>query len=152
MIGMLAALALLLAAGSQTPRDARPQVALIPLRTLGVPADAARALQTTLRNEMTALPEARLSSEKEVAEALKREPDCEAHIPCAIVAAAKIGARQLIVGTASQLGNAYIIDLKLLDAHGGQELRRASHTLSGSQDVLIDALRATAVELLAPQR
>jgi len=149
---MLAALAMLVATGSQTPHDARPQVALVPLRALGVPADMVHALQATLRNELSALPEARLLPEKDVAEALKREPDCDAHITCAIAAAAKAGARQLIAGTASQLGNAYIVDLMLLDARSGQELRRASHPVSGSQDVLIDMVRSTAVELLAPQR
>jgi hypothetical protein len=143
---MLAALALLVAAGTQTP------VALIPLRALGVPVESVRALQTTLRNELSTLPEAHLFSEKDVAEALKREPDCEARIPCAVAAAVKLGARQLIAGTASQLGNALVVDLKLLDARTGQELRRATHPVSGSQDLLIDTLRAAAVELLAPQR
>jgi hypothetical protein len=157
MEGMLAALALLVAAGSHAPRLAqnpreRPTVALVPLRALGVPAELTHALQMTLRNELAALPEARLLPEKDVAEALQREPDCEARVACALAAAAKLGARQLISGTASQLGKDYIIDLKLLDARTGQELRRASHPVSGSPDVLIDTVRATAVELLAPQR
>src|SRR5205085_11675232 len=86
---MLAALALLVAAGSQSPHDARPPVALIPLRALGVPVDMAHALQATLRNELSALPEAHLLPDKDVTEALKREPDCEARIPCAVAAAAK---------------------------------------------------------------
>jgi hypothetical protein len=124
----------------------------VPLRALGVPADIAQALQATLRNELSALPEAHLVADQELAEALKREADCEARIPCAVLAAAKVGARQLISGTASQLGNAYIIDLKLLDARSGQELRRASHPVSGSQNLLIDTVRAAAVELLAPHR
>ena len=152
MRGMLAALALLLAGGAQTPRDARPPVALIPLRALGVSAEVANALQTTLRNELSALPEAHILPEKEIAEALRKEPECDAHLACAVAAAAKAGARQLVAGTASRLGNAVVIDLKLVDARSGLELRRATRAVTGSQDVLIDALRAAAVELLAPQR
>jgi hypothetical protein len=154
MPAMLAALvALVLAAGNAPPgRDGHPVVALLPLRPLGVPADVVRALEVTLRNELSAQQEARLAPEKDVAEALKREPDCEARITCLAQAAAHAGARQLIIGTASQLGDSFMIDLKLLDARTSQELRRATHPVSGSQDALIETLREAAVQLLAPAR
>jgi len=45
-----------------------------------------------------------------------------------------------------------MIDLKLLDAKTGQELRRATHPVSGSQDALIEMVREAAVQLLAPSR
>src|SRR6202171_4350056 len=145
--------AFVVAAAVQPALDAHATpVALVPLRALGVPAEMALALQTTLRNELSALPEARIVPEHDLAAALLREPDCDAHIPCAAAAAVKAGARQLIVGTASQLGDALVIDLKLVDARSAQELRRATHPVSGSQDALIETLRASAVELLAPQR
>lgn len=151
---MLAALAaLVLATGSAAPaRDTRPVVALLPLRALGVPQEVVRALQVTLRNELSALPEARLAPEKELDDQLHREPECEGHIACAAQAASRSGARQLIVGTVSQLGDAFMIDLKLLDARSTQELRRATHPVSGSQDALIQTLRESAVQLLAPAR
>ena len=151
---MLAALALVLAAGNAPlpSHEARPVVALVPLHPLGVPPEVVEALQVTLRNELSALPEAKLAPEKEVAEQLKREPDCDAHISCAALAASRAGARQLIMGTASQLGDAFMIDLKLLDARSAQELRRATHPVSGSQDALIDTLREAVVQLLAPAR
>jgi hypothetical protein len=145
--------ALVVAAAVQSAHDVQATaVALVPLRPLGVPAELTLALQTTLRNELTALPEARIVPEQDLAQALRREPDCDAHIPCAAAAAVQAGARQLIVGTASQLGDALVVDLKLLDATSAQELRRATHPVSGSQDALIETLRASAVELLAPQR
>jgi hypothetical protein len=134
-------LALLLAASEA----ARP-VALLPLRPLGVPQDLVSALEVTLRNEVSDLPEARLVPVKEVA------PDCLEKLTCAASSAAKAGARQLILGTVSQLGDAYMIDLKLLDARNAQELRRATHPVSGSRDALIETLREAAVELLAPSR
>jgi len=150
---MLAALAaLVLAAGNAPIAHERPVVALIPLHPLGVPPELVRALQVTLRNELTALPEARLASEKELAEQLKREPDCDAKIACAALAASRAGARELIMGTASQLGDAYMIDLKLLDARSANELRRSTHPVSGSPDALIDTLREAVVQLLAPSR
>jgi hypothetical protein len=129
-----------------------PVVALMPLRPLGAPADMVHALEVTLRNELGQLQEARLAKETDVAEALKREPDCEAKVPCAAAAALHAGARQLIIGTTSQLGDSFMIDLKLLDAKTGQELRRATHPVSGSQDALIEMLREAAVQLLAPSR
>jgi hypothetical protein len=129
-----------------------PVVALMPLRPLGAPADVVHALEVTLRNELGQLQEARLVKETEVAEALKREPDCEARIACAAAAALNAGARQVIIGTTSQLGDSFMIDLKLLDAKTGQELRRATQPVSGSQDALIERLREAAVQLLAPSR
>jgi hypothetical protein len=151
---MLAPLAaLVLAAGNVVPaEDARPVVALLPLRPLGVPAELVRALQVTLQNELSSLPEARLAPAKEVADQLRRETDCEVKISCAALAASRAGARQLILGTASQLGDAFMIDLKLVDARSAQELGRATYPVSGSQDALIDTLREAVVQLLAPAR
>jgi len=148
MSRMWAALALALLATAPAP----PVVALLPLRPLGAPADVVHALEVTLRNELAHLQEARLVPAKEVLDALKREPDCEARIPCAAAAAAHLGARQLIVGTTSQLGDSFMIDLKLIDTKSGQEVRRATHPVSGSQDALIEMVRETAVQLLAPGR
>src|SRR5882724_10555303 len=108
---MWAALALALLATGTAP----PVVALLPLRPLGAPPAVVHALEVTLRNELAHLQEARLAPPREVAEALKREPDCEARIACAAAAAAQAGARQLIIGTTSQLGDSFMIDLKLLD-------------------------------------
>lgn len=154
---MLFALALLLlaaqpAAAQTAAQPGKPLVALLPLKGLGVPADVQLALQETLRNELAAIPEAALVADGRLADALRREPDCETRIACAAAAAARAGARVLIVGTASQLGDAFMIDLKLVDAGSARELRRATHPVSGSQDALIETLRAAAVELLAPAR
>lgn len=148
---MLAAIACMLAAGAAAP-SSRPLVVLMPLRSLGVPADVVRALEVTLRNELAVLPEARLAAEKDLASVLKQEPDCESKIACEATAAARIGARELITGTTSQLGDSFMVDLKLVDARSAQELRRVTYPVSGSQDALIERLREAAVRLLAPER
>ncbi len=127
-------------------------MALLPLRALGVPADVNRALQETLSNEIAALPESALIPAAALATALAAEPDCSARIACVASAAQKAGAKTLILGTASQLGDEFLIDLKLVDAGTARELRRATHPLTGSRDGLIETLRAAAVELLAPAR
>jgi len=144
---MWAAMALVLA--SSTPP---PVIALLPLRPLGAPPDVVHALEVTLRNELAQLPEARLAPPKAVAEALKREPDCELKVSCAAAGAAHAGARQLIMGTTSQLGDSLMIDLKLLEARTGQELRRVTHPVSGAQEALIEMVREAAVQLIAPQK
>src|SRR5438067_13057429 len=144
---MWAALALVLASAT-----APPIVALLPLRPLGAPPDVVHALEVTLRNELAQLHEARLASAKDVAAALKREPECETKVACAAAAAAHAGARQLIMGTTSQLGDSFMVDLKLIDSRTGQELRRATHPVSGAQEALIEKVREAAIHLLAPPR
>jgi hypothetical protein len=144
---MWAAMALVLASPT-----APPVVALLPLRPLGAPPDVVHALEVTLRNELAQLPEARLAPAKAVADALKREPDCETKVSCAAAGAAHAGARQLIMGTTSQLGDSFMMDLKLLEARTGQEVRRVTHPVSGAQDALIEMVREAAVQLVAPQR
>jgi hypothetical protein len=148
---MLAALTLLIAAGNPAPPP-KMVVALFPLRSLGVPADVVNALEVTLRNEIAQLPEAKLAPDKELLAALKAEPECDVKPACAAAAALKVSAQQIVSGTTSQLGDSFTIDLKLVDVKSGQEIRRATYPVSGSQDALIETLREAAVRLLAPGR
>jgi hypothetical protein len=143
---MHAVLALMLAANGAT--NGRPTVALIPLRSLGVPADVVRALEVTLRNELSQLPEVKLLPEKDV----ELDADCAGKLACAAAVAAKAGARELITGTTGQLGDAFTVDLKLVDAHTAQEIRRATYPVTGTQDALIETLHEASVRLLAPAR
>ena len=140
------------ARAAAVPAARRPVVAVLPLRALGAPPESALALETTLRNEVATLPEVQLASSDAVATALRRQPDCLAQIACAAAAAASAGAQELIAGTISSLGDAYTLDLKLVDARTGRELGRATHPFSGRQAMLIELLRGAAVELLAPAR
>src|SRR2546425_10531564 len=119
MTAMWAAMALVLASST-----APPVVALLPLRPLGVPADVVHALEVTLRNELAHLPEARLAPAQAVADALKREPDCEAKVSCAAAGAAPAGAPQLIMGTTSPLRASFLSDFELIEARTGPGLRR----------------------------
>lgn len=146
---------LLLWAGALPVPGAEPSqqvVALLPLRALGASPEAVAALEQTLRNKMALLPEIALAPEDLVAAALKREQDCLSKLTCAASAATKAGARQLVMGTVSELGDAYMVDLKLVDARTGHEVRRVTHPISGRQELLIELLRGAAVELLAPAR
>ena len=129
-----------------------PSVAVLPLRALGIPADAAKALEGTLRAEVGRMPEVQLADPAAVQKALRSESDCLASLSCAAGAASRVGASRFTVGTVSSLGESYLLDLKLLDARSGSELRRVSRPISGAKDQLIEAVRAAAVELLAPAR
>jgi hypothetical protein len=146
------ALAVVLAIAAPVLATGKPVVAVLPLRALGVSPENARALERALGDAVAALPEVALARPEVLASELKREPGCAAHIACAAAAAAKAGARQFISGTVSSLGDTYTLDLKLIDARTGQELRRATHPVSGRQERLTELVRATAVELLAPGR
>ena len=129
-----------------------PVVAVMPLRPLGVKADAALALERTFRAEVGRMPEVTLADPAAVAKALRAEQDCIASLSCAAGAATQAGASRLVVGTVGALGDVYILDVKLLDARTGSELRRVSRPVSGKKDELIETVRAAAVELLAPAR
>ncbi len=135
-----------------TARPGAAVVALLPLRGLGVQPEAVAALETTLRNEVGALPEVSLAPPEQLAAALQREADCASRVACGAAAAARAGAQRFVAGTVSELGDAYMVDLKLVDARSGQELRRVTRPVSGRQELLIELLRAAAVELLAPAR
>lgn len=122
------------------------------MRALGARPEAVAALEATLQNEAARLPEIALASPDALAAALRREPDCLSRLSCAAAAAARAGAARLVSGTVSELGDAFMLDLKLVDSRSGQELRRVTHPVSGRQDLLIEVARAAAVELLAPAR
>jgi hypothetical protein len=128
--------------------------ALSPLRALGIAPEAASALEATLRNEVSAMPEVRLISPQVIAASLAQEhdADCLARLACAASVASRAGARQLVSGTVSGLGDATLVDLKLVDARSGEELRRITHPITGREELLIETLHAAAVELLAPAR
>jgi hypothetical protein len=130
----------------------KPVVAVLPLRALGVSSENTRALERALGEAIAALPEVALVRPEVLAAELKREPGCAGRVACAAAAAAKSGARQFISGTVSGLGDTHTLDLKLIDTHTRQELRRATHPVSGRQERLIELVRATAVELLAQSR
>jgi hypothetical protein len=87
-----------------------------------------------------------------VQRALQREPDCLASLQCSVTAARRAGAARLVVGTVSALGDVNMLDLKLLEAKTGREVRRVSRPVSGARDLLIEVVRAAAVELIAPER
>jgi hypothetical protein len=137
--------ALLVAAGPES-------LAVLPLRPLGVKADAAEAMESTLRDEISRLPEVSLTDPAKVARALQARPNCLASPACAAAAAKRAGAVKLVLGTVSSLGELYTLDLKLLEAKNGKEIRRLSRPVSGKRDLLLEAVRATAVELVAPER
>src|SRR2546428_3795848 len=115
MTAMWAAMALVLASST-----APPVVALLPLRPLGVPADVVHALEVTLRNELAHLPEARLAPAQAVADALKREPDCEAKVSCAAAGAGPPGGRPLIMGTTRPPGRFFMIGFKHFEGGAGE--------------------------------
>lgn len=129
-----------------------PVIALVPLRPLGAPADVVHAIESTLRHELSQCGEARLLPEKDALAALQREEGCEARLPCAAAAALHAGARQIVAGTVSQLGESYTIDLKLLEARGLQEVRRTTLAVVGSQGALVETMHQAAIQLIAPAR
>jgi PEGA domain len=146
------ALAVTLALAAPVLASGKPVVAVLPLRVLGVSPQEVRAIEAALSAEVAALPEVVPAKPDVVAAELKREPGCAAQIACAAGAAAKAGARQFIAGTVSGLGDTYMLDLKLIDARTGQELRRATHPVSGREERLMELVRTAVVELLAHGR
>ena len=61
------------------------------------------------------------------------------------------GADLVVGGVVGMLGDVYSLDLKLVDAAKGLEIRRLAQTWSGESDKLVKAMRLMATRLLRPE-
>ena len=64
----------------------------------------------------------------------------------------RLGVKQIASGNVGQLGDSYIINLKLIDVETQAEIRRISQPLRGDQNELIEAVRVAAYRLVAPDQ
>jgi hypothetical protein len=146
---ILAALLLLSGAARATET-----YALFRLDPLGIAPEIVDQLQRILRVELQRVVGRELPSERAVDEVINANPRlaaCTADPTCLAPLARALKVTRVVAGNVGGLGDAYVVNLKLVD-DGGKEMRRVTATLTGSPEELIDEIRVAAFRLIAPER
>jgi len=152
---MTTLLPLLLAlAGATAPTTPPRTLAIYPLQPLGTDQEVVERLESMLHAAVAKLPAVKLQPRAETLLTIKQTAD--AAKPCSDdTCLARIGTacnvEKLVYGTVASLGQAYVLDLKLIDVRTGLLERRQSTSLSGEQAVLIEGIRGVATQLIAPE-
>lgn len=119
---------------------------------LGLGADVARSIDEMLLGELRRILGARLiETEPYVDAETRRHVDiCGASTGCLAQVAGALGADRLITGTAATIGDAYGLNLKLVDARRGNDLARAETSLTGQHGEMLEGIHRLILELVAP--
>jgi len=128
-------------------------VALYRLDPLGLDAERALRLEALFRAELERMNQMPLPGRALIETVLAKDATlrgCGGEPACLGAVARRLDAQQIVAGNVAQLGDSYVVNLKLVDAKG-IEIRRVSEPLKGSADELIDAVRVAAYRLVRPQ-
>lgn len=143
--------ALLLSTGAARATET---YALFRLDPLGIAPEIVGQLQRILRVELQRVVGRELPSERAVDATIVANPrlaNCTADPACLAPLARALKVTRVVSGNVGGLGDAYVVNLKLVD-DGGKEIRRVTATLTGSPEELIDEIRVAAFRLIAPER
>jgi len=148
------------AAASRPPGPAgvpgRPQrIAVLGFDPLGMDAEKVARLEALFRMELERLAGGPTPSRRDIARTLRgsRLVQCAGENSCLAAIGRKLGAELVVSGNVAELGDSYVVNIKVVNASSGGELRRiASDPLRGNPDELIDSVRVAAYRLLAPER
>ncbi len=131
------------------PATAGEGIALLPLEPLGLDAERALRLEALFRAELERLAGRPLPAR----DALERDPalvTCSGEPACLAAAGRRLGVSEVVAGNIGELGESYVVNLKLIDVEHAVEVRRVSERLRGRPDELIEAVRVAAHRLLRP--
>jgi hypothetical protein len=132
----------------------KPDMALLRLEPLGLDAQRAANLDALFRAELERVAGGKLASRGTVEAALERDPalrNCTGAPACLSEIGRRLGVARVVWGSVGELGDSYVVNLKLVDAGRAVEIRRVSEPLRGSADDLIEAVRVAAHRLLVPE-
>ncbi|HLU67354.1 MAG TPA: PEGA domain-containing protein [Kofleriaceae bacterium] len=142
--------------GAPAPATAAGKsIAVLGFDALGMEPGKVARLESLFRMELERLAGKPTPSPREIARALRGTSlaRCGGESSCVAAIGRKLGVDLVVTGNVGTLGDSHVINIKVVDARGGQELRRiASDPLRGDPDELIDAVRVAAYRLLAPER
>lgn len=131
---------------------ARPRLALLPVDTVGVPADRGERLWTALAQALRDAGAAEPVPRAEIEAALGDGPAARAaclHDPACIERVASgVGAPMAMVVTLSGLGDTHLVRLRLHDAGRGGAAREVRETVIGTEQAMIVEARVLAVRML----
>lgn len=131
------------------------KIAVLGFDPLGMDPDKVARLEALFRMELERLAGGATPSARDIARALSgsRLRNCSGDSRCLAAIGKKLGVDLVVSGNVAELGDSYVINIKVVDAQSGAELRRiASDPLRGSPDELIEAVRVAAYRLLAPDK
>jgi hypothetical protein len=137
------------------PPAARSPVAVFRVEPLGLDVERAARLEALFRLELERLVGVALPAKPTVERIVASDASlrgCTGEPECLAALGAKLGVRQVVTGNVGELGDAYVINLKLVDVGTRTEIRRVSEPLKGNPDELIDTVRVAAYRLFAPER
>lgn len=121
---------------------------------LGIEPELVARLETLFRNELDRLAKQPTPSRREIERAVTAEQrDCTGEEKCLGAIGKKLGVDVVVTGTVGALGDAYILNIKAVEASTAKQLTRIqSDPLRGSPDDLIEGVRVAAYKLLAPDQ
>jgi len=131
------------------------RIAVWQIDALGIDQEIVDRLESLFRSELERLAGPRIPSRREVDSKLGRSKlrRCPGDTKCLAAIGAELGVDLVVSGNVGQLGDSYIVNLKLIRVADESEVRRvATRPLSGTPDELIEAVRVAAYELVAPER
>jgi hypothetical protein len=123
-----------------------------PLTSLGLSDEVVRPIEDVLVGEMRKLLGDRLVPIRSNTDAVARFSRCGGVLACLVDEARNIGWHQMVIGNVAGLGDERVVLLKLVDVDRGHSVRRALSPATGDSGELVQKMRATAVQLVAPER
>ncbi|HJZ84146.1 MAG TPA: PEGA domain-containing protein [Polyangia bacterium] len=135
-------------------RTSRP-IALFRIDPLGLDAEIVARLEALLRAELERIVGSGMPTPREIARVTGAEgrlANCAGESDCLAAVGRALGAQLVVAGNVGGLAESYVINLKIVDARAGTEVRRVSQALHGDPDVLIEEIRVAAYRLVAPEK
>jgi hypothetical protein len=125
------------------------------LDALGIDEERVARLEALLRNELEQLTGKRLPTRRQIELAIGKTPleGCSGETRCLAAIGKRLDVQMMVFGNVASLGDAYVMNIKVVDAAEAREIRRVeSDPLRGNPDDLIESVRVAAYRLLAPER
>jgi hypothetical protein len=121
---------------------------------LGIEPELVARLETLFRMELDRLAKQPMPSRREVERAVTADQrECTGEEKCLGAIGKKLGVDVVVTGTVGALGDAYVLNIKAVEAATSKQLTRIqSDPLRGSPDDLIEGVRVAAYKLLAPDQ
>jgi len=133
------------------------RVAVLDLGMLGMSNDERRSLELLLRNSIATIVGVVVIPSVDVQMALSDPKNaaaagCGGGPECAVAVGRVVGAERVVFGTLSTIGDAFSLNLRVMDTKTGKEVSREQSRTSGDRNVLIPEIRLAAYRLVAPDK
>ena len=138
-------------------RTRSTKVAVLELGALGMSSAMRKNLELLVRNSVATMPGFNVVPPIDIQMAM-RDPRNEAVAACgggpdcAVQLGRLVGADMVVFGTISTIGEAFSLNLRVMEVKRGREKAREKSRISGHRDLLIPEVRIATYKLLAPDR